>query len=185
MDSTMGFKFTFLFRLTRVNCALKLTSPYGEKKIHSNLTIMTLKIFRAIWFLSMLATLASLLYVYASLPPEVIVAEDGPETIVFGRDLLFYTAMIVIAMVNVLVYLFSQRVAPDEDFRVWLNGLVITANIFFIIAMSFISLYNSTEKFDFSQIGFIIYSSVGLVALWLLSWPVYQAVKKNISKQVV
>jgi hypothetical protein len=146
---------------------------------------MTLKIFRAIWFLSMLASLASLLYVYASLPEEVVVAEDGVETLRLGRDLVFYTAMALIAMVNVLVYLFSKKVAPDEHFRIWLNGLVIAANIFFIIALSFISLYNSAEKFDFSRIGFIIYGSIGFLGLWVTSWPVYQLVRKFISKEAV
>ena len=146
---------------------------------------MTLKLFRAIWFLSMLAAFACLLYVYASLPQEVIVAEDGLSTITLGRDPLFYTAMVLIALVNATVYLFSKRIAPDEHFRIWLNGLVISANIFFIIAMSFVSVYNSTEKFDFGRIGFIIYSSVGLVALWLVSWPVYQLLRKYISKEPV
>jgi predicted permease len=84
-----------------------------------------------------------------------------------------------------MVYLFSKKLAPKEDFRTWLHGLVITLNIFFIIGMSFISLYNSTERFDFSRIGFIIYGSVGLVAAWALSWPVYLTVKRLTAKQPV
>jgi hypothetical protein len=146
---------------------------------------MTLKLFNAIRFLSMLAVLFCLLYVYASLPAEVVVAEDGLKNITLDRELLFYSTMAIIVLVNVIVYLFSKRVAPDEHFRIWLNGLVIASNIFFIIAMSFVSLYNSAEKFDFSQIGFIIYSSVGLVALCLISWPIYLVFRKFISKEVV
>jgi len=146
---------------------------------------MTLKLFKAVWFLSMLAVMANLLYVYASLPEQVSLMEEGIETYSVGREQLFYTAMAVIAIANVMVYLFSKKVAPKEDFRTWLHGQVITLNIFFIIGMSFISLYNSAEHFDFSRIGFIIYSSVGLVVLWALGWPVYLVGKKFVVKQVV
>lgn len=143
---------------------------------------MTLKLFKAIWFLSMLAVFANLLYVYASLPEQVSLLEEGVETYAIGREQLFYSAMVVIALANVMVYLFSKSIAPDENFRTWLHGLVITLNIFFIIGLSFISLYNSVEKFDFSRIGFIIYSSVILVVVWALSWPVYSISRKLMSK---
>lgn len=143
---------------------------------------MTLKLFKAIWFLSMLAVFANLLYVYASLPEQVSLMEEGVETYAIGREQLFYSAMVVIALANVMVYLFSKSIAPDENFRTWLHGLVITLNIFFIIGLSFISLYNSVEKFDFSRIGFIIYSSVILVIVWALSWPVYSISRKLMSK---
>jgi hypothetical protein len=143
---------------------------------------MTLKLFKAIWFLSMLAVLVNLLYVYASLPEQVTLMEEGVETYAIGREQLFYSAMVVMAIANVMVYLFSKSIAPDENFRTWLHGLVITLNIFFIIGLSFISLYNSVEKFDFSRIGFIIYSSVILVIVWALSWPVYSLGRKIISK---
>jgi hypothetical protein len=131
----------------------------------------------------MLVTLGNLMYVYAGLPEEVSFVEDG--ILLIGRELLFYAAMGVIALANVMVYLFSKKLTPQEDFRTWLHGLVITLNIFFIIGMSFIGLYNSAEKFDFARIGFIIYSSVGLVGLWATGWPVYLVVKKLLAKQPV
>lgn len=143
---------------------------------------MTLKILRAICFLSMLAVFANLLYVYASLPEQVTVMEDEIGATNVGREMLFYSAMVLIALINALVYLFSKSIAPSEDFRIWLNGLVIALNIFLIIGMSFISLINSAEQFDFSRIGFIIYSSVVLVVLWALGWPVYLISRKFITK---
>lgn len=146
---------------------------------------MVLKIFKGVWFLSMLAVLANLLYIYASLPEQVSLMEDGVEVYSVGREFLFYIALAVIALANVMVYLFSKSLTPDEDFRTWIHGLVITLNIFFIIAMSFISLYNSTERFDFNRIGFIIYGSVGLVALWVIGWPVYRIFRKPTAKAVV
>lgn len=144
---------------------------------------MIVKIFRALRFLSMLAVLGNLLYVYASLPEQVVVFEQGVESISVGRDTLFYSAMTIIALVNVLVYLFSKKLAPADDFRTWLNGLVMVLNIFFIIAMSFIAVYNSAEKYDFESIGFIIYSSFGLVVLWMAGWPIYLISKNFLTKQ--
>ena len=145
---------------------------------------MALKIFRGVWFLSMLAVLANLMYVYAGLPEEISLATDT-DTFTIGKEPFFYTALIMIAIANALVYLFSKKLMPREDFRAWLHGFVVTLNIFFIIGLSFIGLYNSSERFDFSRIGFIIYSSVGLVVLWVISWPFYLIGKKFGAKQVV
>ncbi len=134
---------------------------------------MILKIFKAVWFVSVLAVLANLMYVYAGLPEQVqLYATPAGEEIWVGREPLFYFALGVIALMNVLVYLFSQNVSPNEMFRSWLHGQVITLNVFSVITMSFIGLYNSAERFDYSRIGFIVYGSVGLVLIWAVSWPV-------------
>lgn len=146
---------------------------------------MTLKLFKAVWFLSMLAVLANLLYVYASLPEQISLGEDGLKVVTVGRETFFYVAMAVIGFVNLTVYLFSKKLMPSEDFRTWVHGLVITINIFFIVGMSFVTLYNSSERYDFERIRFIIFSSVGLVALWAIGWPIYVLGKKLTSKQAV
>ena len=146
---------------------------------------MTLKLFRAVWFFSMLIVLGNLMYVYAGLPEEITLFDDGITPMIVGRESFFYVAMTLIAVCNVLVYLFSKKLTPREDFRSWVHGQVITLNIFFVIGMSFIGLYNSAERFDFERIGFIIYSSVGLVGLWAASWPIYLVVKKFMPKEAV
>lgn len=146
---------------------------------------MILKIFKAVWFLSLLAVLANLLYVYAGWPQDVSIFEDDLDIFYIGREPLFYSAMSAVALFNLLVFMFSKEVTPDENFRSWLHGFVITLNIFFIISLSFISLYNSTEKFDFNRIGVVIYSSLSLVVLWAVSWPVIVVARKIFSKQSV
>jgi hypothetical protein len=143
---------------------------------------MIVKIFSALRFLSMLAVLGNLLYVYASLPEQVVVLEQGIESLSVGRETLFYAAMITITLVNATVYLFSKKLAPSEDFMTWLNGLIMVLNIFFIIAMSFIAIYNSSEKYNYESIGFIIYASFGLVVLWTIGWPVYLLGRKLLAK---
>ncbi|MFN8334732.1 MAG: hypothetical protein U0U09_06355 [Cyclobacteriaceae bacterium] len=144
---------------------------------------MILKVFRAVWFLSLLGVFANLMYVYAGLPEQVSVAEEGGATAyVMDKDALFYAALAFIAILNVLVYLFSKSITPDEGFRAWLHGLVITLNIFFVVAFSFIGLYNSAEVFDFTRIGSIIYGSVIFVCLWAVSWPLYSLGRRLFAK---
>ena len=137
---------------------------------------MILKVFKAVWFLSLLGVLGNLMYVYAGLPEQVSVAEEGgATTYVMGKEALFYSALAFILILNVLVYLFSKSFAPSDSFRTWLHGLVVTLNIFFVVGFSFIGLFNSAEVFDYSRIGSIIYGSVILVVLWAVAWPVYAA----------
>ncbi|HEY3405169.1 MAG TPA: hypothetical protein VGK59_17415 [Ohtaekwangia sp.] len=130
------------------------------------------KIFRALWFLSMLAMLGMLLYIYAALPETVIVQDDGGETVSISRDAFFYAMLAIGAIVNVLVYIVARLDAGAQGFRAWFYGLTITLNFFLIIALSFVHVFNSTEKFDYPRIGFIIYGSVGLIVVWAISWPI-------------
>jgi hypothetical protein len=146
---------------------------------------MALKLFRGAWFLSVLVVFVSLLYNYAGLPENVVVQEEASGQLTIGRDNLFYLLVAAIVLVNVMVYLIGKVFQSDLNFRAWFHGLIITINVFFVIALSHLSLYNSAEYFDYSRIGFIIYGSVGLIILWAVSWPVYQLYRKIFVKQVV
>ncbi len=144
---------------------------------------MILRIFKAVWFLSLLAALANLLWVYAGLPEQVIIQEDMGGRIEANRDFFFYVLTFLIVVVNVLVYLFKKL--QGEDFRAWFHGLVITINLFLVLAMNVVQTYNSGENFNFGKIGFILYTSVALVVLWSVSWPIYSLFRKNVAKQPV
>lgn len=146
---------------------------------------MILKIFKSLWFLSLLALLAALLYVYASLPETVVVQEDGPAIVTLSRDTFFYIVLAFITLINVLVYAVKRFFRRDESLRAWFHGLIITVNIFFIIGLFLISSYNSGERFRFESIGFVIYGSVALVLAWAVAWPLYLIFKRSTSKSHV
>lgn len=146
---------------------------------------MVLKVFKAVWFLSMVIVLADLLYVYASLQETVIVQENSDGRVLVDRNVFFYIAMLTLAVCNALVYTTAKLFRYQEDFRAWFHGLVVSLNIFFVVAMHLINLYNSSEHFDYARIGFIIYGSVMLVVGWAISWPVYKIFKGTSAKQVV
>jgi hypothetical protein len=144
---------------------------------------MALKLFRAMWFLSVLVVLANLLYVYASLPEQVVVQEH--ERVAINREWLFYMVMVSIVFVNIMVYLFKLMFQDGEDIRSWFHGLVITINIFLIISMQAVNVYNSAEIFNHSLVGLYLAGSLGLVLLWAVSWPVYLLLQKFFLKEAV
>jgi uncharacterized membrane protein len=146
---------------------------------------MILKIFKSLWFLSMLALLAALLYIYASLPESVVVQEDGPAMVTLSRDSFFYIVLAFIILVNVLVYVVKKFFLREESLRAWFHGLIITINIFFMVALFLINSYNSGERFDYSGIGFVVYGSVALVIGWAAAWPIYQLFKRLSPKSSV
>lgn len=146
---------------------------------------MALKLLKAVWFLSMVAALGTLLYVYASLPQDVIVQDEENSNVSVSNEVFFYVAMVLIAIMNVTVYIIAKVFKRQEDLRTWFYGLITTLNIFFIIGLNFIALYNSSERFDYDRIAFIIYGSLGLILIWAVSWPVYLVFKRINSKPVI
>ena len=143
---------------------------------------MALKIFKAVWFLSLLAVLAVFMFVYASLQ-ETVIIQDGEQPVVLSKEGFFYMVLAMLALINVVVFIFLKLYKKGHDeFLSWLFGLISVINFFFIIAVSFVNVYNSNEKFDYPRIGFIIYGSVGLILLWIIGWPIYSFFKRFSTK---
>ena len=146
---------------------------------------MALKILKVIWVFSLLAVLGVFMYVYASLP-ETVVVNENPQNVTLSKETFFYIALTVIAMANALVFVVSSIYPENEiDFKAWFYGMISCANLFFVIGLSFISLYNSGEKYDFGRLGVVIYGSVGLLLVWATSWPVYRALQRFFTKQTI
>ncbi|HOX82789.1 MAG TPA: hypothetical protein PLS08_07150 [Chryseolinea sp.] len=146
---------------------------------------MVLKIFKAFWFLSMLTTLAILLINYISLPETVAIQENGVSQVAVGKELFFYLAMALLGFINLLVFIIAKLYAKQTDFRTWFYGLIITFNIFFIIATSFLNVYNSSEKYNYNNIAFAVYGSLALIITWAVAWPIYSVYIKFFPKQSI
>jgi len=146
---------------------------------------MALKIAKVLWVFSLLAVLAVFMYVYASLPETVVVNENG-VAVSLSKETVFYIALALLGVSNALVFAVS-RIFPEQEqgFKAWFYGLIILANLFFIVGLSFVSLYNGGEKYDYNRLGFIIYGSVSLVAIWTVAWPLYRIAQRLLSKPVV
>jgi TctA family transporter len=146
---------------------------------------MALKIFRAVWFLSVMAVLARLLFGYAGWQEELVIQETAGEQLVMNKEALFYVVVAALVIINVVVYLVGKVYSRDEALRTWIHALITSINIFFIVGISLIGTYNSSEKFNYSGIDFIIYGSVSLILLVALVWPVYVLCQKIFVKQAV
>lgn len=147
---------------------------------------MILKVFKAVWFLSLMVLFGVFFYDYASLPESVTVHQEGITRVEMSRDGVFYGVIILITLANASVFLVSRFFSQTNiDFATWFYGLIIIFNGFFVIAMSYLSLFNSGENFEYNRLGVIIYGSVTLILLWLASWPVIAAVKKFRSKPAI
>jgi drug/metabolite transporter (DMT)-like permease len=147
--------------------------------------IMMFKVFRAVWFFSLIGVLGALLYVYADLPENVIVQQEGIESKLISRDIFFYIVLILLTIANALVYAVGSVYKHDLTFKAWFCGLIITLNLFFVVGLFLVNAYNSDERFDFSRIGFVIYGSLGLMVLWAISWPVVKMVANKRSNELV
>lgn len=144
---------------------------------------MALKISKVLWVFSLLAVTAFFMYVYASLPETVVVNENS-DTISLSKEAVFYFALALITIANALVFLVT-RIYPEKDFmfKAWFYVLIIWVNLFFVIGLNFISLYNSGEKYDYERLGAIIYGSVSILLVWMAVWPIYGVVQKFSKKQ--
>jgi hypothetical protein len=141
--------------------------------------MIAVRIFRSVWFLSVLVVLAALLYQYASWPEEVVIGQGNVNFITLSRDTFFYTALVILAFVNVTVYISRTFASKVDAFVAWFYGFVAVINFFLIIALSFISLFNSSENYRFGEIGFIIYGSLFLIGMWLIGGLVYWFIQKK------
>lgn len=142
---------------------------------------MISKVFRGVWFISFLAVVANLMWVYAGLPEQVVIRELEVSTYAMDKEVLFYAWLAIIGLGNTMAFVFGKPKVSDEGFRTWFTGLIITINIFLVIAFSFIGLYNSTEKFDFARAGVVLYFGIGLIGVWITSWPIIVLYRKIFS----
>lgn len=142
---------------------------------------MIVKIFRAVWFLSLLLLTAALLYGYALLPERVVVTSDATGDTAVARDTFFYVILSFITVINALVFLIAKVAEKNEGFRSWFYGLIVTFNIFFAIGINFIALYNSGERYDYSRLEVFIYSSIILFCVWFIAWPMYWGYRRLVS----
>lgn len=141
--------------------------------------MIAVRVFRAVWFLSILVSLAVVLYHYASWPEDIVIGQREINFITLSRDSFFYSLIGILAFVNVTVFVVRQQAKKTEALVAWYFGLIAIINFFLIIAISFVSLFNSNESFRFEEIGFVIYGSLFLIGAWFLGGLLYWFIPKK------
>jgi len=144
---------------------------------------MILKIFKVVWFVSLLAMTLVFIYCYASWPQIVSLSEEAGGSSV-DRGILFYSCLGLSGVFNALSFLIV-RMGVSQAFTVWFYGLLISFHTFLISIFIFITIFNSLEKYDYSRVGPTIYASMGLLMLWIAAWPVYYFTNRHLSQSKI
>ncbi len=145
---------------------------------------MISKILKAVWFVSVLVYMVVLMYVYAGLPEEVEVLQGGNMYMLVGREAFFYMFLGLSALTNFLVYSYYRirKYSGEEGLLIWIFGLGLSLNFFYMTSMNFINLYNSPERIDFSFSGYLLFAALGILCTWVVLWPIYNLVRKFLLK---
>jgi len=136
---------------------------------------MVFKIVKAVWIFSLLVVSGYLLYVYAGLP---VLVELSPELAV-SRNFLFYGVLAILALLNVLQFVIQRLYAGQSVVPTWYTGALVFFHLFGVVALAFISLVNSLERFDYSLVGFAVNGSLLLLLFWMAGYPVLHFISRK------
>ena len=135
---------------------------------------MTSKVLRALGLISMIVVGIIFLFDYANYPEQVLLTMDsnGDPLLYLSKNSTFYSFLGIMAIVNISLILLSQLVGRNRNltkiYRPWIWSLAVLINVFFIISITFISILNSRENFNYSNFGYLIYVSLLLLFLWAI-----------------
>lgn len=143
---------------------------------------MILKIFKGIWFFSLIGLLVVFFYVYAGLPEPVSLWE-GETPVSISRNGLFYFSLLLMAVINTMVFTIRNLISKNnEPFNTWFYSLIIAINVFLIASFGLLTVTNGGERYDYSRMAPAVYGSLILICISLLSWPVYRISQRFSSK---
>jgi hypothetical protein len=141
------------------------------------------KLIRAFWFTTFFLTFGALLYSYAAIPVgydiNLLIGEEG-----ISRDTYFYIGLFIISISNFSFYIMARKYKKEESpFPVfifgWLMSFATVINFFLIFSMTFIQFVNSGENFNYTNFGYFIYITLGIVILWVAALPIFIIKLKN------
>ncbi len=135
------------------------------------------RLIKAFWFVTLLATAGLLLFVYAGLyeNQQVLLNELAPG---LDREVFFYIGLAVIMLVNFTLYIGQWKIRKQdhtlaEFLKGWYMSLGSALNFFLIVVLFFVQVYNGSEKFDYSNFGYLIFISLGIIILCAISLPIF------------
>ncbi len=140
------------------------------------------RIVKFIWLVSVVVFLAMLLWIYAYLPNRVGVMADyeGVADTFLSKGNFFYLAIGLFLLVNGSLFIMRRLLAPDTyaprnaktglraDLADWMLGFAASLNVFFILSMTYLSIFNNQDGGDSSLFGSLVMVGPVLIALMLL-----------------
>jgi len=146
------------------------------------------------WAFSFLIFLGVFLYVYAALPAQVAVftPRGSFQSVFIDRSLFFYLGLATFIVWNVLVYILKGMLGQfpvkeysffkTEVFRImvlnWLKSFALVVNIFFIVTVALVGIFNRTSMEEFDRFSAFFYIGPILMAIWFIALMVILVRKK-------
>ena len=138
------------------------------------------------WYLSIAIFMIVLLWVYAYLPANVGYHANSyglPDQFI-PRENFFYFLLGLFIFTNVVIYLLYKLIqlqylrtpateniagrAVKEDVAAWLLGFSATLNIFYILSMVYLSLFNNQEGIKLAYYGPVVFAGPLLIGIMLV-----------------
>ena len=135
---------------------------------------MILRVLDALAWVSLFLAFIVFIISYASFPDEVLVyiKPSGEPVQYIERNLLFYSLLGLAVLFNGGMLAFAgilKRTSPELTTTITgVSYIRISFNFFFATAVYFINLLNSRENFDYSNFGYLIYVTGGLLIAALI-----------------
>ena len=145
---------------------------------------MITKFFTALSWISLILALIVFIISYASYPDDVLVYINslGEPQLYLDRNSLFYGLLAIIIIFN-LGWLtlggIVKKSNPDQDLTpIGISLSQIFFNSFFATSVYFISILNSRENFNYSNFGYLIYVTGGLLIAALIFTVITRFLRK-------
>lgn len=150
------------------------------------------------WFFTFLGFFAALMLSYTFLPEQVGVQanEIGDASIFITKESFFYTGLVVFAACNIICFFFIRMMDAipassgfyfrneyfKDNITGWFAGFVTIINLFLMLAIVYIALFNHQGDYHISQFSALVYLPPILVIL-SLAWLAY--IFHNRHRQVI
>lgn len=129
-------------------------------------------IIKGFWFVTFILAFGILLYVFASLPEQVLYTENNT----IDNNTFFYIALAIIAFVNFPLYALSRNFKKNQPLAQaifgWIFSLATILNGFLFIALQYINLFNSSEKVNYSYYGYFLYICLAMLVGCIIALPI-------------
>lgn len=135
------------------------------------------KFSRPFWLLTFFMTTLIFIYAYANLD-DLVTYYQNPytkEDLTITRETFFFVGLAVITLTNLALYVFSKliRISTIEkeyfnELGMWFITMAGIANSFFFVALIFLMLFNKTDNFNPSVLGFFLYLCGFVTIAWMV-----------------
>jgi len=146
--------------------------------------IKVLKFFTTV---SILIFLVAVLVVYAFLPDPsgLLFNSDGISVIEVSKNTFFYSILFIFVIIQTLHIVFIQTTLKRKEgnynkkISIWIQGMILSINLFIILMIVFIGLANNADDFSFKSIRFLALLAPSIVITWLLTLPFFMFIRKR------